>query len=408
MKYKGNLKDYGFPKILIDLNRNRKTGILTVKSTNSTKKLFIDNGNAVFASSNREDERFGEMLIKAGKITIEQYSESVKLLKKGGKRQGAILVELGYLKPQDLIWGVKYQVKEIIYSLFLVDAAEYDFEEGELPLNEVVTVKMSMGNLIYEGVKRIDNLTMIMREMPGMDAVLKLSSDPVSLFQNIVLGPRDKQMLSMINGEKTVRELVDSSSTGSFEAVKTLYVLHTTGIIADTDAENVEDFVSLSIDEILSPAPEDEELTRNVNDMYEKISELSAHQLLGVEEKADIDSINKGYYKLVKEFHPDRYLSIDDKSTKDKALHIFEAINKAYSVMIEEDKISDYLLSLGAGKDGTGAPVTVDTLEDADTLIADNKYSDAMDIYNKLLMHEPDNITIKQRIDELRALMDII
>ncbi len=112
------------------------------------------------------------MLIKAGKITMEQYDKSVELLKQTRKRQGAILVELGYITPKDLFWGVKFQVKEIIYSLFQLEEAEYEFIEDEIPQNEVITLKMSMGNLIYEGVRRIDNWTRIRKEMPDTETIL--------------------------------------------------------------------------------------------------------------------------------------------------------------------------------------------------------------------------------------------
>ena len=103
----GNIKDISLTKILVFLTRNRKTGTLIVKTPVFTKKVFLMKGDAIFASSTYEDDRLGEMLIKTGKITLEQYDESVELLKKTGKRQGAILVERGYLSPKDLFWGVK-------------------------------------------------------------------------------------------------------------------------------------------------------------------------------------------------------------------------------------------------------------------------------------------------------------
>ena len=205
----GNIKTFSLPSILAYLNRTRKTGTLSLKTSVFTKKAYLSKGDAVFASSSYEDDRLGEMLIKAGKINMEQYDESVKLLKKTGKRQGAILVELGYLTPKDLFWGVKFQVKEIIYSLFLLEDAVYDFIEGEIPSDEVITLKMSMGNLIYEGVKRIDNWTRIRNEMPDPDTVLRLSRDPVALFQDVELGPQDRKMLSLVDGAKTIKELID-------------------------------------------------------------------------------------------------------------------------------------------------------------------------------------------------------
>jgi hypothetical protein len=119
----GNIKDFSLSNVLAYLNRNRKTGTLIIKTPVFTKKIYLIKGDAIFASSTYEDDRLGEMLIKAGKITMEQYDASVEILKKTGKRQGAILIELGYLTPKDLFWGVKYQVKEIIYSLFQLEDA---------------------------------------------------------------------------------------------------------------------------------------------------------------------------------------------------------------------------------------------------------------------------------------------
>src|SRR4030042_971344 len=228
---KGNIKKISLPKILTYLHRNRKTGTLIVTTPVFTKKIYFMKGDAIFASSTYEDDRLGEMLVKAGKITMKQYDASVELLKKTGKRQGSILLELGYLTPKKLFWGVKYQVKEIIYSLFQLENAEYVFGELETPLQEAITLKMSMGNLIYEGVKRIDNWTRIREEMPNTETVLKLSTDPVKLFQDVELSSQDKKMLSMVNGTKTIKRLINRSGMSSFEAIKILYALWSIGII---------------------------------------------------------------------------------------------------------------------------------------------------------------------------------
>ena len=158
--FKGNLKDCSLPRILIELNRGRETGTLSIATSLFTKKIYMREGNVIFASSTFEDDRLGEMLIKAGKITMEQYDKSVELLKSTGRRQGAILVELGYITPKDLFWGVKYQVKEIIYSLFQLGEGDYEFVEN-IPPDEVITLKLSTNHLIYEGVIKINNLTKI-------------------------------------------------------------------------------------------------------------------------------------------------------------------------------------------------------------------------------------------------------
>ena len=343
----GNIKDFGFPKILVYLNRNRKNGILTVKTPSFTKKIYIHKGDAVFASSTDDDDRLGETLTKMGKITLEQYDRSVEILKKTGKRQGDILVELGYLTPQDIVWGVKYQVKDIIYSLFQLQDAEYEFLERELSSAALITLKKSMGNLIYEGVKRIENLNRIRKELPDMNTVLTLSSDPVSLFQDVVFSSSDKKMLFMVDGKKTVKEIIDSSFSNSFQAMKTLYVLWSTGILEErkNGSEGAQD--TLSLDDILNAFHKEEEaLLKRINEVYANLGRLDPNELLEIDEQSDGDTVLNNYYKLVKEFHPDRYLSINDLSIKDKVISILEATTKAYSLLKDDDKRRDYFHKL--------------------------------------------------------------
>jgi hypothetical protein len=339
---KGNIKDYSIPKILVYLNRKRETGTLTVRTPTFTKKVYLHKGDAVFASSTDEDDRLGETLTKVGKITMEQYDRSVEFLKKTGKRQGEILVELGYLTPQEIIWGVKYQIRDIIYSLFELEEAEYEFNEEEISSSEIITLKMSMANLIYEGVKRINNLNSIRRELPDMESVLKLSADPVSLFQDIVLSTMDKKMLFLIDGKKTVKELINISSN-SFQAMKSLYILCSTGILEEKElvTQKAEDAVIL--ENILNAFHDGEEaLLRRVDIIYSNLNRFSESELLEIDENSDGETLKDNYYKLVREFHPDRYLNFPDLSIKDKVLTILEKITKAYSLLKDDEKREDY------------------------------------------------------------------
>jgi curved DNA-binding protein CbpA len=339
---KGKVNEIPLPRFLAHLNSNRDTGTLFFRTPVFTKKVYLIKGDVIFASSTYEDDRLGEMLIKAGKITMEQYDESVKLLKRSGKRQGAILVELGYLTAKDLFWGVKYQVMEIIYSIFQIEDGEYEFISGEIPHDEVITLKMSIGNLIYEGVKRIDNWTRIRKEMPNINSVFKLSSDPAKLFQDLELTTSDRKMLSLVDGKKTIKELIDNAWIGSFEGMKILYVLWSIGIIEETKrgaGKGLEVDGPIPFEEILKPVSEDEHaFLLKVNELFAKLHKLSPYQLLGVDKKSDQETIKKIYYKLTKEYHPDRYLESPDPSLKDKLTTIFDALTKAYSAIKDTTK----------------------------------------------------------------------
>lgn len=405
---KGNIRDTSLVKILVQLNRNRRTGTLSLATASCTKKIYLSEGDLIFASSTFEDDRLGEMLLKAGKITVEQYDKSVEVLKSGSnKRQGAILVELGYLTPKDLFWGVKYQVNEIIHSMFLIEEGDYEFREGDLPTQEVITLRMSVGNLIYSGVNKIVNWTRIRKEMPHTDSVLKLSEDPLSLFQNIELTQQDKKILSLVDGKRTIKEIIDSSWLGSFDALKILYVLWAIGMVedqasADDDSagqgheDKAEDTVTLN--DILRPlSEEDEILLRKVDEIYSRIGSLPMTELLEINENADSETIKKNYYRLAKEFHPDRYFSSTDPSVKIKLTTIFDALTKAYNVLKDDRKRDEYFASLlGPKQDKDALQSGVRAAEQFREGVADFKKGDfwgAIEKFKWAAKLEPKNVT---------------
>ena len=231
---RGNgLQEFQLHKLLIDLNSNSKTGTLTVKTPVFIKKIYLDKGEVIFASSTWKDDRLGEVLLKTGRLTLGQYEESVRLLKMTGKKQGTILVELGYLTPKDLFQAVKHQAKEIIYSLFPLEYAEYEFIEGEIAQKDILILKIHLGSLIYKGINRIDNFTRVKRELPDFRYPLSISIGTSRLFEGIEFSPLEKSILSLVDGKRSIMELVDHASADArpFEVLKSLYVLCFMGIL---------------------------------------------------------------------------------------------------------------------------------------------------------------------------------
>jgi curved DNA-binding protein CbpA len=348
MPRKGSLRDFSLPRLLLELNKDGVTGTITVTSPRFTKNIYLRDGNVIFASSTFEDDRLGEMLVKAGKITLQQYDKSVELLKTSKKRQGAILVDLGYITPKDLFWGVKYQVKEIIYSVFQIEDGTYEFDEHAVPSDEVITLKISINNLIYEGVSRIDNITRIRREMPEAKTVFRLNEDPAGIFKGIDLSTNDRTILSLVDGKRNIHQLIEESRMNSFDVIKTLYVLWSTGFIIekDTPGKVLEETVDIGEEILDALSEEDLRLKKKVEELYDKLNEMSPADLLQANERSTIEEIKRTYYRLAKEFHPDRVYHSGDTDLKKKITAIFDAVAKAYDAMKDETTRAEYFRSL--------------------------------------------------------------
>jgi len=334
MTRKGILKEVSLPKLLVAINKEALTGTLRVSTELFTKRLFFVSGDLIFASSTYEDDRLGEFLLKTGKINIHQYEKSVELLKKTGKRQGAILVELGYLTPKELFWSVKEQIQEIVYSLFQLEDGEFEFIDDELPSDEIITLKIGLGELIYHGVKRIENWTRIQKEMPPLETALRISPDRAGIFQEIKLSADDKEVLSLVDGKRTIREILSLSKQGSFPALKTLYVLYSIGILESASEEHEEETVPEK-EETEKVPPELMKFLEEIREFHKRFNEMSASELLGVSEECTPEEAKKQYYRLAKKYHPDRYINHNLPELKEKLTDIFDAMTKAYNSIKE-------------------------------------------------------------------------
>jgi hypothetical protein len=151
----GTIRSKPLSNILEDLRRRKATGALTLRSGGVAKCIYVKAGQIIYATSTEQQDRLGEILVKAGKITRENLEQALRISKKsaGLKRLGAILVEKGFLLPKELFGGLKIQVKEIIFSLFLWRDGEYQFEERLPP--DLIQLQIDFEELISEIIERI-------------------------------------------------------------------------------------------------------------------------------------------------------------------------------------------------------------------------------------------------------------
>jgi hypothetical protein len=224
---KGQISDLPVPDVLQHLRVSASTGILTLVSGGARKALYIKDGRVVFASSNLPNDRLGEILLREGKITVEEYASSIKAITKG-KRQGKVLVEMGALGPKDLWEGVQFQVKEIVYSVFQWDEGQFHFEESTLPEKERITVDLDIQDLILVGLRRVDSGGRIQTRYPEGDTLIeKVAEAPAPTM----LESYEEHVVSLVDGERSVVDICRESEIGDNETLKVLYALLSTGAL---------------------------------------------------------------------------------------------------------------------------------------------------------------------------------
>ncbi|MDY7039697.1 MAG: DUF4388 domain-containing protein, partial [Chloroflexota bacterium] len=176
MALKGNLRDFNTTQLLNLINLARKTGALVVQSQGTDAKLFFKEGKLVHAAALGQDGELANMLVKAGKLSMEQ-SQSIRAhsAKLSEKELALYLINAGLVTQGDVVQSVKDHVLSVVYRLFTWEDGVFCFEPNSLPGSGQITVPIDLENVIMEGSRRVKEWELIQDELPNLDIALKFT-----------------------------------------------------------------------------------------------------------------------------------------------------------------------------------------------------------------------------------------
>lgn len=255
MSLSGNLRTVSFPDILQLLATGKKTGILECKTSSRQKEVAFRDGNVIYASSvNSSEDLLGNMLLKRGKLSKADLERAITLHKQTGRQLGTTLIDMDLFDKEEIGAVLKMQIEEIVYNLFSWREGEFMFHENAQPRNAPFYLELNTMNVIMEGTRRIDEWTEIQKVLPPDNALLRIAKAPKSEEEDISLSVDEFRMLSLINGERTLPELLDISPMGEFVTCRAVYKLILNGLIevagtaaAQPQFQEDEEEVALSI-----------------------------------------------------------------------------------------------------------------------------------------------------------------
>jgi hypothetical protein len=231
----GSLAEYDFPDLLHSLFVRRWTGNIELHRGRVDTSVQVTGGRLVFASSNNRDERLGELLLRREKISLQQYYEASRAIRKG-KRLGSILVEQGALEPKDLVKVVVAHTREVIVSVFMWTEGFYQLKEGPDPGTESITLRLSTPDIIMEGIGRIQAWSRIERGVGGPDARYVRADDYQQRLQEMTLTPEKLLLVGDLGGERDVASICSASKLSDYEVCRTLWAFRVIGILRRLDA----------------------------------------------------------------------------------------------------------------------------------------------------------------------------
>jgi hypothetical protein len=272
MALEGSFSDFGLAEIFQLISLQKKTGVLTVRGGQEGQVVTVsfDKGMVAFADEYQrsEEERLGNILLRSKLVTKEALGKAMETQKQTLQRLGHVLVQMGFITQQELRRSLQSQMKETVYRLFRWKEGSYHFSPEPVSFDKDMYQPMASEFLLMEGVRMIDEWPIIEKKISSFDMVFEKvpgrepekqsarggdgGGEDWDDIMSIVdegpgeaegksrsgasgLSPQEQAIYQIVDGARTVQEIIDIGKIGEFEACKVLYGFLSVGLIRQVD-----------------------------------------------------------------------------------------------------------------------------------------------------------------------------
>ena len=233
--YVGELADTPLPEMLATIHRHKVPGVLEAHAGEFTKRVFIAQGDIIFATSTNRADSLGDLLMTEGRITPDQYrASSLTLLDHAEKRHGQVLVEMGLLSEAEMRVAVLQQVQRIVWSLFDVREGRVTFSLGEYRGDEVYKLRIPTPRAVLYGCKTVADAKRLLGRL-GSKHTMFTAAPPAERLAGFELEAAEQQLLDLADGTRTLFELCEQGPFAPGLNARVLYAFHTLGLIVRKD-----------------------------------------------------------------------------------------------------------------------------------------------------------------------------
>ncbi|MDZ7859105.1 MAG: DUF4388 domain-containing protein [Candidatus Krumholzibacteriota bacterium] len=298
------------------LYHNQKTGRLII--TDSIRErgahILFKNGFVCFAYVYDKAPKSIEIVLKEWGVVDEISAAEID--NKWGRYNSPLdcLNGEGISSRNYLETFISARVKEAVYSILKWENGDYHFIEEEIDEKRECFVMLKTVNLILEGARRIDEWSNIQSKVPSRHTVFKFCEGKEK--QQLNLKPKEWEILSLIDGGRSVFEINEEVGEDLFSTSKLIYGLVVMGVIEGVE-NNDGPGSDISKEDIIEKHLRQGRIFYNRLDLkkamveYEKVVQIDSHcfealRMLGeIYYKMDMLSESLRFLEKAREQRPD-------------------------------------------------------------------------------------------------------
>ncbi|MCB0219367.1 MAG: response regulator [Chrysiogenetes bacterium] len=354
----GDLAKEALAAIFFKIFRFQETGTLHLQKEKVKKTILFEHGHPVQTQSNLLMETLSRILLSRGALNQQQLEDTRLIAKQRGKLHGQVLTDLGLITPKALEDTLVFQHEERLLNAFAWTEGHFVFVRGATLDDEAIRRQVDFPRVFMLGVlERMPFEAIRDRMAPLATHKVGWQPEPHEPLAAFALETEQRQMLSHIDGQKTLKELLKDSAQPD-HLLRLIYglVVASSLAIAEKLSERELEATAAIRDEIshardVESAPQiDEEfsLVEQIAKKYTTLHTDNYFEMLEVGEDASEKEIRQSYLRLSKLYHPEKVGAAVDSESRDMVEEIYVKITTAYEILSDEDDREEYLSELHA------------------------------------------------------------
>ncbi|HEY5200154.1 MAG TPA: DUF4388 domain-containing protein [Acidothermaceae bacterium] len=227
MKLEGSLDAFSLPDIFQLLSFTKKSGGLHLRRATTRGSVYFRDGAVTGASSDNGRQALARRLVGSAGVGETELSAAVERAANEGIGVSRALLDAGAVDPDFLRSLVAEQVVDAVFDLLRWSEGDFSFTVDE-PGPDDVGISLGVEPVVNDARSRLESWDHACRIVPSPETVLAL---PVGVREDPVLTRGEWALLALVDGRRTVAELVALAGRGDYAVVSQLAALIERGLL---------------------------------------------------------------------------------------------------------------------------------------------------------------------------------
>lgn len=249
MKLEGSIDAFGLPDILQLLSATQKSGALRINQeldpTDGTTVgqttgqisgvVRLAEGSISGASSDVSRQSLARRVVGAALVGDDVLSAAVEQVRFAGSG-GVVraLITAGAITEDEVLPVARLQTTDAVCELLRWTSGSFSFRDAEVDPDNL-SLRLPVDELVAEGQRRLATWPALTALVPSSSTVLSLSIAPIS---DPVCSREEWALLALVDGRRTVAEIVTLLGAGEYAIVRALAALVERGLLVNSEGGN--------------------------------------------------------------------------------------------------------------------------------------------------------------------------